>query len=54
MEQSLGKTEMELVSVNRQLAELIKKPTLELTSGGGKSLEDPLWVWGIIGGKERR
>ncbi len=51
MEESLGKTEMELVSVNRQLAGLVQKPQLELSSGGGKSLEDPLWVWGIIGGK---
>ena len=44
--------ELVLSSTNRRLAELLHAEPLPLARGGGKSLEDPLWVWGIVGGKD--
>ncbi len=41
-----------LSSVNRRLAELLREEPLTLTTGGSRTLEDPLWVWGIVGGKD--
>ena len=44
--------ELILRSVNRRLAELLNAEPLQLAEGGARSIEDPLWVWGIVGGKE--
>ncbi|MHC4090767.1 MAG: P-loop NTPase family protein, partial [Planctomycetota bacterium] len=44
--------ELVLRSVNRRLSELLHQEPLPLAEGGAKSMEDPLWVWGIVGGKD--
>ncbi|HUU85289.1 MAG TPA: hypothetical protein VM243_17455 [Phycisphaerae bacterium] len=41
-----------LRSANRRLAELLHAEPLDLATGGGRSMRDRLWVWGVLGGKE--
>lgn len=47
-----GDVERRLASINRRLAELLCCEPAALTGGGVRSLEDRIWVWGIVGGKE--
>ena len=51
MEAEQDSPELTLRSVNRRLAELLHTDLLPLAQGGGKAMADPLWVWGIVGGK---
>ncbi len=44
--------EAHLATVNHRLSELLRTPPLALATGGTQSLGDPLWVWGILGGKD--
>ncbi len=43
--------ELTLQSINRRLGELFNADPLPLSSGGSKSASDPLWIWGVMGGK---
>ena len=40
-----------LASINRKLADLLGVAELPLATGGGRSLDDSLWIWGVVGGK---
>ena len=44
--------EATLDAVNRQLSRLLHLDQLALQTGGSSSLQDPLWVWGVLGGKD--
>ena len=44
--------ELLINSANRRLSELLQREELPLVTGGTRTLEDRLWVWGIVGGKE--
>lgn len=41
-----------LASANRRLGDLMRKEPPALATGGARTLDDSLWIWGIIGGKE--
>jgi hypothetical protein len=41
-----------LDQVNRRLESLALKAPLALSGGGAQALEDPLWIWGVLGGKD--
>jgi hypothetical protein len=41
-----------LESANLGLARLLGREPLALSEGGGRALQDTLWVWGVLGGKE--
>lgn len=44
--------EVVLADCNQQLADLLGLAPLDLTTGGAHALQDRLWVWGVLGGKE--
>ena len=44
-------TDQFLANANRRLSEIFRCGMLKLTTDGAASLSDPLWVWGILGGK---
>ncbi len=44
--------EAHLSSANRRLAELLHSAPADLATGSARSLQDRLWVWGILGGKD--
>lgn len=46
------RVELRLSRMNRQLAKLLDTRELPLSRGGGQSMSDTLWVWGVLGGKE--
>jgi len=41
-----------LHSANQQLSSLLHCNPLPLQTGGSQLLQDPLWVWGVLGGKD--
>ncbi len=46
------RVELRLSRMNRQLSELLDMREVPLTRGGGQTMSDTLWVWGVLGGKE--
>ncbi len=46
------RAELRLSRMNHDLSELLDVGELPLTRGGGQSMSDTLWVWGVLGGKE--
>ncbi len=44
--------EYRLEAINRRLSGCVQADPLDLTTGAGHTLADPLWVWGVFGGKE--
>ncbi len=44
--------EERLSRINRRLSDMLDVPSLPLTGGGARALDDPLWVWGVVGGKD--
>ncbi|MEE9293342.1 MAG: GTPase domain-containing protein [Phycisphaerae bacterium] len=38
--------------INRRLSELLGVDAVPLAVGGARALDDALWIWGIVGGKE--
>lgn len=44
-------TDQFLANADRRLSEILRCDMLKLTTGGAASLSDPLWVWGVLGGK---
>ncbi len=52
METASQQSERALQAVNRRLAELLRADPVDLETGGARTLDDALWVWGIVGGKD--
>jgi hypothetical protein len=44
--------EQRLAVANERLSRLLKMKTLPLVRGGSRALDDSLWIWGVLGGKE--
>ncbi len=44
--------EAALAAANRRLARALQRSPLPLTAGAAQTLRDPLWVWGVLGGKD--
>ncbi len=51
MRDERNNAESRLQIVSENLAEITGQEPLELAEGGSRSLQDRLWVWGIVGGK---
>lgn len=49
---TLPQSENRLATINERLSSLLAIEPIRLTSGACRSLEDRLWVWGIVGGKD--
>lgn len=52
MTTSAQQHETQLARCNRELADILGQPPLELSTGGAATMRDRLWVWGVLGGKE--
>ena len=52
MQELQNNPELVLRSVNRRLSEVLNQEPMPLAEGGARSIEDRLWVWGIVGGKD--
>lgn len=51
MNVSFVQDEHKLQTSNRRLSQLLRAEPLTLATGGAGALEDTLWVWGVVGGK---
>jgi hypothetical protein len=52
MEPANTDSELVLRSANRELSRLLGKPEPPLAAGAAQAMNDALWVWGVLGGKE--
>ncbi len=52
MEPANTDRELVLQSANRELSRLLGRPEPPLAAGAARAMSDPLWVWGVLGGKE--
>jgi hypothetical protein len=51
-EPRLHDVEAGLIRLNQRLGQIIDAEPIDLATGAGQSLTDPLWLWGVLGGKE--